>query len=1002
MSPLAHPIPATEQYTPEPGEALKNTIIEYVFPTFAQGFILHAQQKGHLPRDLRLLDEHASSLPLQPVYNAALTFLYRLLFLLYAEGRDLLSMCDGHGSDRLARLIHDSTTCDEPGNASTLLYDRFQDLFRTLNGGDTHIPLYSDDLFLTDPPPDNSQEDVSSVPAVARFLIESKFPDCTLASGLTKLTHIEDPVTHNLMPIDYKNLPVRLLGNIYESLQAFSLRVAVEKMVVVKGRRTDDLITYQEALATHRLGRVKREYAPGAAYFVRDHRARRSTGSYYTPDCIVQYILEHTLGPVLEMKFASLEDRFSSQHKACGAMYDALQESDLIAAFFNIKILDPAMGSGHFLVAAVNYIAARMMVFLFRFPRNPVLAELTSMRATLRKENAAFNAPSDIDLLKRVVVKRCIFGVDLDPMAVEIAKMSLCLDSFVAGAPFPFLDSHVRCGNALIGARLQDIRAQDAQLLQCDAPINTARASIIDVSKCSDLTPDQARECEEKFSLALKQLAPAKDALDRYLRRWFGNSVQAYRTFHWDLEFPEVFIAAPGEYAGFDAIIGNPPYINANELNKSLSAREKPYWKAHFASAAGAYDIYLLFMELALRLSREQGYWAFITPNKFLSAPYASAFRTYYSRAAKMLRLLDASRADVFADPSVYPVVLVSQAYTSPPAYTIETERLLGAEGGKPPPYCTGSVTVKRLTLHRNEHLDMLPEKLWSYLLSAGLLPLLLKAQRVSLQLQQCALVRASTSASEADAFATALSNEHTGASKKFINTGLIDRYDTSWGMEPLTHKGRSFPTPYLDISKGVVSNARRAQYQEPKLIIAKMARNIEAFLDEEGAFASANTNFISSSIYDLKFLLALLNSSLLSTIYAGYFGALTMSGGYIQYQAPQLRVLPIRRVNFVTPAPERNLSLEEVQCYYQRYLDTDDPGIVLAFVRHHLSLRPEQSDVVHDLLAFLAETMQHLNREMRAMQRSFFEERRDLEHRLALTDKLIDAVVYQLYDLSP
>jgi Eco57I restriction-modification methylase/TaqI-like C-terminal specificity domain len=804
-------------------------------------------------------------------------------------------------------------------------------------------------------------------------------------------------MTHALLPIAYRNLPVCLLGTIYESLQAFTLQISSEKMGAAKGRRADENITYQEAITTHRRGRVKREYAPGEVYLVRNRRARRSTGHYYTPACMIQYILEHTLGPILEEKFAALEKHFASYRDASPqdtTRNDSIQDEELVTTFFDVKVLDPAMGSGHFLVAAVNYIAIRMQAFLARFPAHPVLAELASMRATLRQENATCEDSSDLSLLKRLVLKRCIFGVDLDPVAVEIARISLSLDSFIVGAPLPFLDAHLRCGNALIGARPNDLCAQDAPLLQGEI-LSTALASFIDVSKCSDLTPEQVRGSWEKFAQARTQLAAAKDTLDSHLSRWFGNDVQAYRSFHWGLEFPEVFLAASVERAGFNAIIGNPPYINANELNKSLSAREKPYWKAHFASAAGAYDIYLLFMELAIRLSREQGYSAFITPNKFLAAPYASAFRTYYSHAAKILRLLDASNADVFTDPSVYPIVLVSQARASPPAYTIETERLLGMEGGKLPPYCIEGVAV-----HCSEHLDMLPEKLWSFLLFDDLLPLLLKAQSVSLQLQQCALVRASTSTSEADAYITALSNEQIGTSKRFINTGLIKRYTTLWGVEVLTHKGLSFPTPYLDVARDVVSATRVSQYAAPKLIVAKMARGIKAFLDEEGAFASANTTFVFSSLYDLKYLLALLNSALLSTIYTGYFGALRMSGGYSQFQAPQLRVLPIRRINFVTPAAERATCLEEARDHYQRYLVTNDASGVLAFARYHLTRRPEQSDVVHDLLAFMAGTMQRLNREARALPGSPFEE--DSARRLALTDKLIDKVVHQLYDISP
>ena len=172
--------------------------------------------------------------------------------------------------------------------------------------------------------------------------------------------------------------------------------------------------------------------------------------------------------------------------------------------------------------------------------------------------------------------------------------------------------------------------------------------------------------------------------------------------------------------------------------------------------------------------------------------------------------------------------------------------------------------------------------------------------------MRNCCTVHASTTAAEADSYENALADTSGHEHKRFINTGLIDRYDSLWGIESLTHKGRVMLEPYLDLSSQVVTADRKAQYAKSKIIFAKMAKRVEAFLDKDGEYASANTNFAYDSQYDLYYVLAILNSDLMSVLYGAYFGALIMSGGYFQFQAPQLRVLPIRQVSFDTPSVEQ------------------------------------------------------------------------------------------------
>src|SRR5436853_1978281 len=122
------------------------------------------------------------------------------------------------------------------------------------------------------------------------------------------------------------------------------------------------------------------------------------------------------------------------------------------------------MGSGHFLVETVDFVTDRLLKFLNQFPINPVNFALdrtrTSILESLGEQGVAVDPAklTDINLLKRHVLKRCIYGVDLNAMAVELAKVSLWLDAFTLGAPLSFLDHHLKHGNSLIGARVADVQ----------------------------------------------------------------------------------------------------------------------------------------------------------------------------------------------------------------------------------------------------------------------------------------------------------------------------------------------------------------------------------------------------------------------------------------------------------------------------------------------------------------------------------------------------------------
>ena len=662
----------SEDYAKGLGERLKDRVFEEIFPHFAKGFIEYlrsqppitgAYQSALLPVAQQLaLKQEPDEAFRRHVFHGTLTFLYRLLFFLYAESRGLLPIKEErgyweHGLTRIKEEIASKAgkIVDEApqkltkayGEHSTTLYDRLLELFDHIDQGsrEMNVPLYNGGLFISRP----AQDDHTPEAENARFLLSNKIPDRYLALGLDRLTRDEDPKRHDLVFIDYKSLGVRQLGSIYEGLLEFKIRIASEKMAVVQGKKTEEVIPYKEAVKTGRKILTKgrgsnaeeRVYHPGEVYLENDRRERKATGSYYTPDHIVKYIVQHTIGPVLEDKFERLRSIF---REAQQAYRNAVQRAEafrkqgmkpddptkvansyrhVVDELFDLRVLDPAMGSGHFLVEAVDFVCDRILGqkegFLQAFPWNPVTAFLQETRqaimAEMERQSVTIDASrlTDINLLKRHILKRCIYGVDLNPMAVELAKVSLWLDCFTLGAPLSFLNHHLKCGNSLIGTTVQGVEAELAAQKKghygdlFGGPFQgllSATALVEELRRLPDATIEQAERSHALYDQFEEAIAPYKAALDIWVSRYFGNKLaqeyltlvgqnyvdeirsggkglspqyrevitkaaeisQDKRFFHWDLEFPEAFVDLERntwkskDKQGFDIVIGNPPY----------------------------------------------------------------------------------------------------------------------------------------------------------------------------------------------------------------------------------------------------------------------------------------------------------------------------------------------------------------------------------------------------------------------------------------------------------
>ena len=733
------------------GERLKDRIFTTVFPHLARGFL--EDRKRRLGINKAPTEEE-----LRDTFEATLTLLYRLLFLLYAEARDLLPIREapyreaslkrikeeiaqaagGAESDMPERLKKSYTTKE------TTLYDRIGRLCRAMDVGDPtlNVPIYNGGLFITNPSESDAREQ-----RIARYLTEHKVPDQYLALAIDRLARDPDEKTFALVSIDYKSLEVRHLGSIYEGLLEFKLKIAEEDLTTKTEKKKEKYIPLSEAKP--KKGKSAEVIVrKGKVYLSNNKAERKASGSYYTPDPIVEYIVEHTVGPVLDEKLEALRGEFRKVRKTFdrevekATAYPVKKSSgdtweprefaaektytahhDLVEQLFDFRTLDPAMGSGHFLVEAVDFITDRLLSFLNQFPVNPVTFMLVRTRRNILEalgEQGVSVDPdklTEVNLLKRHVLKRCIYGVDLNPMAVELAKVSLWLDAFTLGAPLSFLDHHLRCGNSLVGATFAELdellnpkRKGGRAMFGIDyEPLLRAIQHVLFVNKMADATADEVKQSASEYTQAREELSGYQIVMDLLVAKHFGfpkapdlleyaqeldlsnyerflnsldddterklvNKVEAlarqpdHRFFHWEIEFPEVFFGFSDTEqrhlkhknkredgsAGFDAVVGNPPYVRVQRINE-LASR---YYFTEYDTLVSKTDLSQVFLEKGLRLTHRTGRIAYIMSSQWMATDYGRKMRAFLA-AGFLHEVVDFGSLPVFPAANTYPAILV-------------------------------------------------------------------------------------------------------------------------------------------------------------------------------------------------------------------------------------------------------------------------------------------------------------------------------------------------------
>jgi hypothetical protein len=559
---------SSAQYAVALGERLRNKVYEEIVPELSLAVADALIENGY-EMDVEGLDL---------AYQLTLRVFFRMLFQVYAEDRKLLPYGENTKYDRNAIKTVAKDLAENPDQIfdenSTSLWDDLAQVWRVIDSGDKAwgVPAYNGGLFSSD----------SELSEHGSILKDVHITNDVMGPVLKALL-LDESEDGTVGPVDFRSLSVREFGTIYEGLLESSLGLAEVDLTLdedgtwIPAKKKDEI--YAEA---------------GQVYFHNTSGQRKGTGSYFTPSFVVAHLLERSLDPALDDHLAQVAELLKKPDHAGAA-----------EKFFDFRVADLAMGSGHFLTSAIDHIEQKMAAFLAEDGHSipGVAAEL------LKLENAAKEALGEdsvelerSSLLRRQIARRCIYGLDINPIAVELARVSIWIHTFVRGLPMSSLDHNLVCANSLTGIGSVDealdvlVPGRKGKMTFFDAPIQEAleraRTVLVDAALLAEATKDESRAASRAAKKAQKEAHQAKLIFDAAVLTRIGRGglvsapgdvdaiarlaaqphvqevLQPLKPGHMPVLFPEVFLR---ENAGFDVLIGNPPW-------EALKLDEVKYW----------------------------------------------------------------------------------------------------------------------------------------------------------------------------------------------------------------------------------------------------------------------------------------------------------------------------------------------------------------------------------------------------------------------------------------
>jgi hypothetical protein len=554
-----------------------------------------------------------------------------------------------------------------------------------------------------------------------------------------------------------------------------------------------------------------------------EENRRKGLGAFYTPREIVHYMCQDSLINYLDTvlnsekkvvpradieTFVHLGEQIS-HYEAVETEYAIKMPKSIIdrarlidEKLAEITICDPAVGSGAFLVGMMTEIVRA------RSALTPYFNDI--------HERTPYH-------FKRHAIQNCLYGVDIDAGAVEIAKLRLWLSLVVDEddvkhiKPLPNLDYKIVAGNSLIGFPFKSQKMSEIEKLK---------------EKLFDET-DHAKK------------AGLKARVDQLLAEIFAASKKSLGyevNFDFEILFSEVF----REKGGFDVVIGNPPYIDSEAMTKTDGHLRKII-QASYTMTRGNWDIYIAFYERGFRLLGNQGVLTFITPDKWISKPFGDEMRI--KKTANIFSILKAGR-DVFESVNVDAIVSL---FAKTPQPFLRIYEYVGTE-----------VRPKRV-IHKD---TLKPPYAYDWLFS-DFVDLLAKIGMSGELLCKYGVCENACATSDAYKLQEFIEEEPSNTGRKeylrIINTGTIGKYVSKWGLREMVYLGRRYVHPVVNKTRfqGAFLNSYGQKAVKPKIIL-KGLNLLDACLDADGTIIPGKTTLLiaSEDSETLKLLLAIVNSS--------------------------------------------------------------------------------------------------------------------------------------------
>jgi hypothetical protein len=657
---LAALLEDSRKFQNEVSERLAEQVLHALYELLRGLQAAHDASKGELLG--RVLAEHPDE-----VYRALLTVILRLIFLLYAEERDMLpedetflryySLAGLHERLREDAALYPDSMDQRYGAWAQLLT-----LFRLIHDGaesaGMRLPKRHGVLFDPDRFPFLEGRMATSARQIYEGIEPPLVPDGTIYRALEKLLVLDGE------RISYRALDVEQIGSVYETMMGFRLETATGRSVAIKAQkkqgaptavdleallaeptakrakwlqdRADRRLTDTMHKAVVTAGTVGDLHAallpvidsaatpdlvPQGAMVLQPSEERRRSGSHYTPRMLTKPIVATTLAPILA--------------RLRGADGRAPRPADIL----DLKVCDLAMGSGAFLVESCRQLGDALVEAWHAH------GDMPTIPADEREDIFAM----------RLVAQRCLYGVDRNPVAVDLAKVSLWLVTLARDHAFTFLDHALRHGDSLVGLSKQQIEAFNwnpnaprfqagfeamqvrdhvARAAEFRAHIRVADDTVADWELRDVL--DQAEFEIDKVRLFGDLLVTAffdgeaatgrEEQRRKYAGAIVSGEAERYRglvaerrrgdpplaPFHWEIEFPEVFTR---QNPGFDCFLGNPPFMGGSKISSTLGARYLEWILALHDEAHGNGDLVAHFFRRAFGLVRQGGTFGLIATN---------------------------------------------------------------------------------------------------------------------------------------------------------------------------------------------------------------------------------------------------------------------------------------------------------------------------------------------------------------------------------------------------